>query len=703
MQMSSKARYTIATDMGGTFTDLVLENQADRTVYVHKTPTTLDDPIRGILAAVDLAATGEGLSRAELLGRTARFVHGTTRALNAVLTGTTAKTALFTTEGHPDILLFREGGRLDPFNFAPAYPEPLLPRSLTFQIPERVGADGRVVLDLDEQAAVEQIERAVREGVESVAVCLLWSIANPAHELRIGELLDAHAPELTYTLSHQLNPIVREYRRACSTALDAALKPVMSEYLAHLESRLRDEGLDGPLLIVTSGGGVLYAHDAAAAPVHTIGSGPAMAPVAGRDYVSRTTGDTTVLVADTGGTSYDVGLVRDGDISITRETWLGRPYMSHLTGLPSVDIKSVGAGGGSIAAVDAAGMLTVGPRSAGSSPGPVCYGNGGVEPTVTDAAVVLGYVDPDYFLGGRMKLDADAAYEAITREVAKPLGFSTLEAAAAVMRLATEHMVRAIEDTTVSQGIDPSQAVLVAGGGAGGFNAVDIGARLHCKSVLIPDAGSVLSAAGASMSDLARDYTAAHATTTADFDLDGVARTIDRLVESARGFLRSAASEGSSSIRLFADARYPNQAWELELPLRSTNVRGPDDLATIEADFHALHEKLFAFADLTSPIEILSWRVRVAAGTRQDPLGAVASDDPAGRTADTRAVYFDGHGVVDTRIWSYGRTRPGTVVSGPAVIETPVTVVVVPPAAQAVRAESGALVLSSPQIGGGPA
>jgi N-methylhydantoinase A len=239
-----------------------------------------------------------------------RFIHGTTRALNAVLTGTTARTAFFTTQGHPDILLFREGGRLDPFNFAPRYPEPLIPRSLTFEIDERIGAEGDVLRALDEDQAVAQIKRACELGVESVAVSLLWSIANPANELRLAELLAEHAPHLTHTLSHQLNPIVREYRRACSTALDAALKPVMSDYLGDLQSRLSEEGLTGRLLIVTSGGGVLDAEHVSRAPVHTIGSGPAMAPVAGRDYVTRISGDRTVLVADTGGTSYDVGVVQ---------------------------------------------------------------------------------------------------------------------------------------------------------------------------------------------------------------------------------------------------------------------------------------------------------------------------------------------------------------------------------------------------------
>ncbi|GAY07611.1 hydantoinase/oxoprolinase family protein [Pseudonocardia sp. N23] len=687
-------RYTIATDMGGTFTDLVLEDRTTDRVHIVKSPTVLDDPVRGILDAVDLAATGIGIDRRELLAGTETFVHGTTRALNAILTGTTARTAFLTTRGHPDVLLFREGGRVDPFDFTRRYPDPLVPRALTWEVVERVGADGAVVTPLDEAALVAQLREVVEAGGEAIAVCLLWSIANPVHEVRIGELIEQHAPGIPYTLSHRLNPIVREYRRACSTVLDASLKPLMTEYLEAMTRRLSEEGLAGRLLIVTSGGGVMDSAAVAAAPVHVIGSGPAMAPIAGRDVVDRTTGHQTVLVADTGGTSYDVGVVRDGDVSSTREAWLGAPHLSHMTGLPAIDIKSVGAGGGSIAAVGAGGLLTVGPRSAGARPGPVCYGQGGTEPTVTDAAVVLGYLDPQYFLGGRVTLDVAEAERAIEQKIATPLGFTTLQAAAAIMALATEHMVRAIEDTTVAQGIDPADAVLVAGGGAGGFNATDIASRLRCSAAVIPDTGSVLSAAGAAISDLSSDFVASCPATTQDFDFARVGAVTDGLVERARAFVASTGVAAElADVRLFADARYPHQVWEVEVPLPTLRIDSAADVGALADAFHKMHEKLFAISDPGSDVEIVGWRVRAACRTRTTPLGQVESGPARPRTRRTRRVYFAGHGLVDAAVRAQDDIAPGEVVEGPAIVETPVTVVVVAPDATATRASTGALVL----------
>ena len=357
-----------AVDTGGTFTDLVVESD-DGELSLYKSSTTPNDPAQGVLDVLELGARDQGLDRAEFLGRGELFIHGTTRAINAILTKTTAKTAFLASEGHPDILLFREDGRTEPFNFTRPYPEPYIPRSLSFEVPERVGAAGEIVKPLDEAATIEIIRSLPERQIEAVAVCLLWSIANPAHELRVGELLDENLAGIPYTLSHQLNPTIREYRRASSTAIDASLKPVMSDYLAGLERALRSEGFSGRVLIVTSGGGVLDASAVADSPIHSIGSGPAMAPVAGRHYAFADAGADTAVVADTGGASYDVSLVRRGRIPWTRETWLGQPYFGHMTGFPSVDVKSIGAGGGSIAWVDQGGLLHVGPQSAGADPG----------------------------------------------------------------------------------------------------------------------------------------------------------------------------------------------------------------------------------------------------------------------------------------------------------------------------------------------
>jgi N-methylhydantoinase A len=528
--------------------------------------------------------------------------------------------------------------------------------------------------------------------VEAVAVCLLWSIVNPAHEVRIGELLDELLPGIPYTLSHRLNPAIREYRRASSTAIDASLKPVMTDYLRGLRERLTAAGFRGRVLVVTSGGGVLDAETVADAPVHTIGSGPAMAPVAGRYYAQVDADADTAVVADTGGTSFDVSLVRRGRIPWTRETWLGAPYFGHMTGFPSVDVKSIGAGGGSVAWVDGGGLLHVGPQSAGSVPGPVCYGRGGTEPTVTDASLVLGYIDPDFFLGGAMQLDVDSASESVAGKVGAKLGLDVNHAAAAILKLATEHMVRAIEEITLNQGIDPRTAILVGGGGAAGLNAVAIARRLGCPRVVIPAVGAVLSAAGALMSDLTAEHAATLWTTSTRFDFDRVNETLEELEQQCGEF---AAGPGAGSLETIvefsAEARYPHQIWELEVPLRHSRFATPEDVEQLRQDFHAVHAEVFAISDPDSPIEIVGWRARVRCRIREAlpatlPAGSVQQAVPASRRA-----YFPDLGTVDAKVLSFDAMEPGVVLEGPALIESPVTTVIIDAGASVARTSIGSL------------
>ena len=404
-----------AVDVGGTFSDLVVEDGG--VFHAFKASTTPRDPVAGVLDALSLAAEHFRQSRAALLGRGSIFVHATTRALNAVLTGTTARTAFLTTEGHPDILLFREGGRADLFDYTKPFPDPYVPRALTFEVAERIWSDGRVIKGLDEAALAAVVERLIAVEVEAVGVCLLWSIVNPIHELRVGAILRERLPGIPVTLSHQLNPILREYRRASSTCIDASLKPVMGPYLRDLDARLRSAGFAGRILGVTSQGGVVETEFLAAAPIHALNSGPSLAPLAGQRYAEVEAGSDTAIVTDSGGTSYDVSFVRRGAIPWTGESWIGSPFGGHMVGFPAVEVTCIGAGGGSIAKVDDAGLLAVGPESAGAEPGPVCYRRGGTRPTVTDAALALGYLDARRFLGGRMALDSDAARAAIDREV----------------------------------------------------------------------------------------------------------------------------------------------------------------------------------------------------------------------------------------------------------------------------------------------
>lgn len=677
-----------AVDTGGTFTDLVIEDD-DGTLSIHKSPTVPADPAAGILEVFAVAARERGVPREELLGSGSALIHGTTRSLNAVLTRTTARTAFLTTRGHPDVLLFREGGRTNPFDLRRPYPEPYVPRSLTFELDERIGAAGEVVRPLDEERVRAVIDELRSAGVEAVAVCLLWSIMNPAHELRVGELLAEHLGGVPVTLSHQLNPCLREYRRASAAVIDASLKPLMTSYVGGVRRHLENAGFTGRLLMVTSAGGVLDAEDVAAAPIHSLRSGPSMAPVAGRFFAEEEARSRATVIADTGGTSYDVSLVRDGHIPWTRETWLGRPYLGHMTGLPSVDVRSVGAGGGSIARVDAGGLLHVGPQSAGADPGPVCYGRGGTRPTTTDACLVLGYLDPHYFLGGRSILDAEAARRAIEEHVGGPLGLNVHEAAAAILRVATERMVSAIEEITIHDGIDPRHAVLVGGGGAAGFNSVAIARRLGCPEVIIPPVGPALSAAGALISDLSRTFEITARTDSTTFDFERIASVLAELTRRAGEFIDGPGRGAiATTVEFSVEAKYPNQAWELPVPVTRSTVASPADLEALVADFHEAHRQIFSVADETSPVEFESWHAR-ARCQLTEPVRPKAEvvDAPAKR----RRIHLPGEGRVEAEVWALDALPIDQRRSGPAIVESATTTVVVDSAAEYARRPSGTL------------
>ena len=684
----------LAVDTGGTFTDLVIEGGAPE-LRLYKRPTTPADPVEGLLGVLGAAAADHGLSVRELLGRAELLVFGTTRATNAVVTGTTARTALLCTRGHPDILLFREGGgRTTLFDYTQEYPAPYVPRSLTFEVPERVRADGSVALPLDEDAVREIGRKLGALGVEAAAVCLLWSIVNPAHELRVGELLAEVAPSVAVTISHQLNPSLREYRRASSAAIDASLKPLMARFFRELEQRLAEAGFDGRLLIMTSAGAVLDAHAVAERPIHSIGSGPAAAPVAGRHYALLDAGSNTALVTDAGGTTYDVSLVRRGQIPWTRETIVGHPTYGYITGFPSVDVRSVGAGGGSIAWVDEGGLLHVGPQSAGADPGPACYGRGADRPTVTDACLLLGYIDPDYFLGGEMSVSVDLAEAALERDVARPLGLNAYEAAAAVLELAVERMVTAIEGITLRQGIDPAEAVMIGGGGGAGLYSIGIARRLGMSRVVVPDVAAALSATGALLSELQTTFAETEVMSTDEFDATRAALVIERLLASGREFAATAGRGGvETTIRLSVEARYPHQVWEIEVPLRGERLETPADVEALREDFHAAHEELFAVRDESAPVEIVTWRAHVRCSLRRyEAAGARA--EPSRRTVVAeRKAYFPGLGPVQTPVRALESIGAGERLVGPLIVESPVTTVVLDERAALERLPSGSLLL----------
>jgi N-methylhydantoinase A len=476
----------------------------------------------------------------------------------------------------------------------------------------------------------------------------------------------------------------------------------MTRYIDDLDQRLRDEGFTGRLLMLTSAGGVQDARHVAQAPIHTIGSGPAAAPVAGRQFAMRDAKAETAIVTDAGGTTFDVSLIRGGHIPWTRETMVGHPKLGYLTGFPSIDVRSIGAGGGSIAWVDEGGLLHVGPESAGAVPGPACYGRGGMRPTVTDACVVLGYIDPDFFLGGAMPLAAQLASDAIEQQIGQPLGLGLFEAASATLDLACERMVNAIEEITLLQGVDPRQAVVVAGGGGAGLYAVTIARRLKAESVVIPNVAAALSATGALLSDLKSEYAKAAFTTTAAFDYSLVNATLSELKDLCRGFLAGPASDvdGASTIHFAVEARYADQVWEIEVPLKVVSFDGEDDVKQLERDFHHAHEQLFAVRDAASTIEIVSWRARVSAQLRDDEWRHEDLRADGSRGPRTRSAYFSGVGLVETDVRRTEQLRHREILTGPAVIESEAQTVVVPPGSTVELLPSGSLLLHPLEVTG---
>ena len=393
-----------------------------------------------------------------------------------------------------------------------------------------------------------------------------------------------------------------------------------------------------------------------------------MGPVGALAY-GLSGGTETLIVGDAGGTTFDVSLIRNRRIPRTRETWLGKPLVSHMTGMPSVDVRSIGAGGGSIAWVDQGGLLHVGPISAGAMPGPAAYRRGGTRPTVTDAALVLGFIDPDYFLGGLMAMDTAAAEDAIRRDVAVPLGKSLEEAAIAVIELATENMVQAIMDITVNQGIDPTETAFVAGGGAGGLNCVAIARRLGCRRVLVPEPGAALAAAGALISDLTARYHAMFHAESDSFDRDGANAVLARLEERCRAFARDAGGGAEFMIDWSTEARYPDQAWEIEVSLRGSRFTSAADVADLVADFHRTHEEVFAVSDPHSPIETVGWNAEVRCRIGNADPGRVRSAEAPAKLPSRRVRFLAAKESREVEVFRFETIPAGTRVAGPAIVE----------------------------------
>tara|TARA_Y100001934_G_scaffold269391_1_gene352822 strand:+ start:7659 stop:9737 length:2079 start_codon:yes stop_codon:yes gene_type:complete len=687
--------FRISVDTGGTFTDVVVADEKGKLV-VGKALTTPDRVFTGFSGALNNAASSFDSSMEEILKHTGVLIYGTTRSTNAIVTSSAAKTALLTTEGFPDTLTYRHGGKREPLNLKMEFPDPYIPRRLTEEIKERINSEGGIETPLDINQASETIKSLQKKNIEAIAVSFLWSIMNPQHELKVGELIKEILPNVPYTLSHQLNPIIREFPRTSSTAIDASLKPLMQKHFLELEKELRSAGYEGEFLISTSSGGIKHVNDVVEKPIFTVKSGPAMAPLAGIAYAGAEGLGNDVIIVDTGGTTFDVSLIRAGEIKYTRDTWLNGEWIGHNLGLSSVDIRSVGAGGGSVAWIDSGGLLRVGPDSAGADPGPACYAKGGKRPTVTDAAVLLGYIDPNHFLGGRMALDINAANEVIN-ELAGKIEMSLEETAAGILEIAGEQMIKAIQEITVQDGVNPAESILVAGGGAAGLNILPIAQSLGCSKVLLPKTAGALSACGGHYSDIVSEYSASRYSATDDFDFKGVQKVFTELnakLDIEESALRS---RGVSNFtrEFFVEARYLNQQWEMEFKIPMLNIENSGHVEELVEEFHNVHFRRYAVKEDGGIIECINWKGRITAEMSKPPHAQADQKVSTSSDPDREvSAYFANYGNAQTPVYIGSKLPAEFEIEGPAIIEEPTTTVVIYPGSSALVTPNGHYLLT---------
>ena len=697
----------VGADVGGTFTDLV--TVTDGRLAVDKTPSTPAEPEQGVLNGVDeLSLTPSAVSF---------FGHGTTVATNAVLEGEWADTGLVTTAGFRDVLEIGRQTRPDIYDFTAEKPDPVVPRDRRFEVPERIDERGAVIEPLDESAVRAVGERLRESDADSVAVATLFSFENDRHERRIAELLREGGVEASLSLSSDVLPEIREYERTLATALNAGLKPVMDAYLGALADGLTEREIEAPLRIMGSNGGLLAESAARERPVTTLLSGPA-AGVRGAVYAASRAGTgpgdataasreitdgqpnqraddegyTDLLTMDMGGTSCDVSLVRDGEPTLSTETTVGEYPVS----VPTVDIHTVGAGGGSIAHVDDGGALRVGPASAGADPGPVCYGRGGTEPTVTDAQVLLGRIDPSAFLADELSADRAAVREAF-EPLAAELDTSVREAAAGVVSVADAATERALRVVSVERGFDPRTFTLVAFGGAGPLHAAGLAERLDVPEVIVPRAAGVLSALGLLVSDVTYEYAASMVRPLESVDAGTLAERFREFERAGREELADSGHE--PRFERAVDLRYAGQSFDLRVPVSET--LDADTLATVRERFHERHRRRYGHADPEEPVELVAVRLQ-ARGVVEPPELAYTGGD--GSLADAqrarRPVVFERER--DTPVYDRARLPVGAAFDGPAVIEGADTTVVVHPG-QRVRVDSaGNLVIDTAASGETP-
>lgn len=681
----------IGIDVGGTFTDVVLVDDRTGELYFTKTLTTPPDLWVGVLTGIDkiLRIAGARMSDVEYI------VHGTTIGTNALLERKGSKTGLITTEGFRDVL---EIGRVQRpaaalYNLFIDNPQPLVPRYLRRGVPERVDSRGNVVRELDEEAVRREAEFLRDQGVESIAVCFLFSFLNPAHERRAAEIIRSVHPDVYLSLSSEIAPEFREYERTSTTVINAYLQPIMHRYLTRLMAELRREYGEVDLRIMQASGGTMTAETASRLAVATVNSGPAGGARA-TAFIGQVARRPQLIGVDMGGTSFDICVTEDGAAKVTSEA----KFDGFPVKYPMLDVNSIGAGGGSIAWVDQGGALNVGPQSAGAWPGPACYGRGGELPTVTDANLILGRLNPDYFLGGEMRLDLERARRAVETHVARPLGMSVEEAAAGIIRVVNAKMAKGISTNSVERGLDVREFTLLSFGGAGSLHAVELAMDLGIKTVIMPPVAGNFSALGLLVSDARHDFVRTMVVPVASADPAALTRAFREMeAEGVAALKAERFAEADIDVVWSADLRYEGQAYELNVPVDRKDLT-PDDLRVIVERFHALHLRRYAYSSEDEPVQFINLRVTAVGRTPPVRLPEEAPDGngalPAHAQKMTRPVYFEGSGFVEVPVFERDRLRAGNRIPGPALVEERISTLVIPPGATCYMDEHRNLVVN---------
>jgi N-methylhydantoinase A len=659
--------YRLGIDVGGTFTDLVAVDDGGR-VTLAKAASTPRDPSLGVMEGLALLAAELGTELPALLAATERIVHGTTVATNALLERKGAKVGLLTTEGHRDILEMREGLKEDRYNLRMPPPLPLVPRALRLGVRERLRFDGTVATPLSRASLASAIRKLAQAGVEAVAVCYLHAYRDPRHELATRQALERRLAGAYISLSCEVLPQIKEYERLCTTVVNAYVGPTLSRYLHHLMQRLRAAGYRGEVLIMQSHGGVAPILDAMRLAAGAILSGPA-GGIAGSRYCAQLLGEGDLISFDMGGTSTDISVLERGEPHLT-----GDKAVSGLkVALPSIDIHTLGAGGGSIAQVDAGGILHVGPESAGAEPGPACYGKGGLAATVTDANVVLGYLDPANFLGGRTQLDRQAAEAAVER-IARQLGTTAVAAAEGIHRVVNTNMAEGIRLVSARRGVDPRRFALLAFGGAAGLHIADVARLLDITRVIVPRLAAVLSAWGMLATDLRYELVHTHVGEVQQLGAAELRRLFADMEAEGRARLATAFA-GPVSVRRAADMRYGEQIFEITVPLDGLDVEAVDFLEQVVARFHRRHEDLYTYSAPDQEVVLVNARLAVIG--KLPALPAEPTREAGGEVAPRghRRAYLGSW--LTLPVYDLDAVQPGHVVHGPALFESATTTVLI--------------------------